>query len=170
MVLSNVAEDETRSEGKRVIGQVDEPSQAEADYYSRRSSVLPLSPLILLVDILPVSAVLVERIAIMGREISAKITRNRKMQSHEDNSHFMSEAELSKLAGEMKKNKVQDEWEYDGIHVRKLPDDELDILRISIGGGDNIPVNVNYLVFRGDRVECIKLLRKALSALDYGER
>jgi hypothetical protein len=58
------------------------------------------------------------------------------------------------------------EWKANGVHVCHLPDDVLGILRISIGGGDHMPVPLSYLVFRGDRSLCINLLRKALKALE----
>lgn len=52
-----------------------------------------------------------------------------------------------------------------GVHVRHLPDDEQGILRISLGGGDNLPVTMNYLTIRGRVGECIALLEKAIVAL-----
>lgn len=60
---------------------------------------------------------------------------------------------------------IIEEWQSNGIGVRKMADDEHGILRISIGGGDT-PVGVNYCVFRGDRGKCVDLLRKALRALE----
>ncbi len=58
-------------------------------------------------------------------------------------------------------------WAAHGIDVEQLPDDEHGILRISVGGGDT-PANVNYCRFRGDREECVALLRRALRAMERG--
>ncbi len=52
-----------------------------------------------------------------------------------------------------------------GLHVRHMPDDEQGILRISCGGGEHLPVTMNYLVIRGGVGKCIELLEKALVAL-----
>lgn len=60
------------------------------------------------------------------------------------------------------------QWKRRGIHVAQLPDDEQGILRISIGGGSDTPVELNYLTFRGKHSKCVDLLRKALVALQEG--
>jgi hypothetical protein len=52
-----------------------------------------------------------------------------------------------------------------GVHCRHLPDDSQGILRLSIGGGEHLPVTLNYVVVRGKIGECIELLEKALVAL-----
>lgn len=52
-----------------------------------------------------------------------------------------------------------------GVHCRHLPDDPQGILRISIGGGEHLPVTMNYIVIRGKVSQCIDLLEKALAAL-----
>lgn len=52
-----------------------------------------------------------------------------------------------------------------GVHCRHLPDDPQGILRISIGGGEDLPVTMNYVVIRGKVGQCIDLLEKALVAL-----
>lgn len=58
------------------------------------------------------------------------------------------------------------EWKAsNGMHVRHLPDDEQGILRISCGGGEHLPVTMNYLTIRGKVGQCIDLLEKALIAL-----
>lgn len=59
-------------------------------------------------------------------------------------------------------------WEVNkgGMLVRRLPDDLQDILRISIGGGDHLPVDCNYLVLRGDPEKCLILVRKAIKNLE----
>lgn len=52
-----------------------------------------------------------------------------------------------------------------GLHVAHMPNDEQGILRISLGGGDHLPVTMNYLTFRGYTADCIDLLEKAIVAL-----
>lgn len=52
-----------------------------------------------------------------------------------------------------------------GVYVTHMPNDEQGILRISCGGGDNLPVRVNYVTIRGSLGECIELLKKAIAAL-----
>lgn len=52
-----------------------------------------------------------------------------------------------------------------GIHCRHMPDDEQGILRISVGGGDHLPVTLNYVTVRGKVGDCIALLQKAIDAL-----
>ena len=52
-----------------------------------------------------------------------------------------------------------------GVHVSHMPDDEQGVLRISIGGGDHLPVTLNYLTVRGPVGQCIDLMEKALVAL-----
>jgi hypothetical protein len=77
----------------------------------------------------------------------------------------MVEERQSEIAGGKPDEEVLDAWSRSGMSVRQLPADEHDILRISVGGGTNTPISLDYCVFRGDRVECIVLLRKALKAL-----
>lgn len=72
----------------------------------------------------------------------------------------------SQITGGKEGEESQAEWKSHGVNVRQLPDDDQGILRISIGGGANLPVAVNYCVFRGERSRCIDLLRKALKALE----
>lgn len=72
----------------------------------------------------------------------------------------------SKITGGAPGEKSLAEWEHGSVHVRQLPNDEQGILRISIGGGENLPVNLNYCVFRGDLAACAAMLRKALGALE----
>ena len=55
-------------------------------------------------------------------------------------------------------------WTIAGMHLRKMPDDEDEILRISIGGRHDIP-DTKYCVFRGDKHECLKLLEEAARAI-----
>ena len=100
------------------------------------------------------------------------------MQTHEDDSHrseFMER--LRGRADGMVRDKRSEitagkegeapiaEWKFNGVSVRRLPRDEQDIIRISIGGGET-PVSLNYCVFRGDHGACVDLLRKALAALE----
>ena len=56
------------------------------------------------------------------------------------------------------------QWKSEGVYVTQRPDDEQGILRISVGGGLT-SVDLNYCVFRGDRVACAELLAKAVEAL-----
>ena len=56
------------------------------------------------------------------------------------------------------------EWEVNGIHVIKRPDDSQGILRISVGGCD-APIRYHYCTFRGDKEQCIALLEAALAAM-----
>lgn len=85
---------------------------------------------------------------------------------------------LSKQAEENKKNgtgviaggapheKLIEEWQgSNGVQCRRLPDDPNGVLRISIGGGDDIPILGDYAVVRGDVNDCIQLLERALAAL-----
>lgn len=106
------------------------------------------------------------------------------MQTHDDGEHrdFIGEwfkslenkAERMQAAGKSKITAGVDgepilaEWESRNIIVRHMPPDEHDILRISIGGGKHTPVELNYCVFRGNRGECIDLLRKALKSMEDG--
>ena len=59
-------------------------------------------------------------------------------------------------------------WTADEIQVAKLPDDEQGILRISIGGGEHLPLRGDYCRFRGERGQCIRLLERALAAMQHG--
>lgn len=59
------------------------------------------------------------------------------------------------------------EWQHGRVRVRKMPDDEHGLLRISVGGGDT-PLEGDYCTFRGDREQCIALLNRALNALLRG--
>lgn len=74
----------------------------------------------------------------------------------------------SRITGGADDEPVLSRWESCGIGVIQRQNDGQGILRISIGGGEDLPVNVNYLVFRGDRADCIKLLKRALTALEVG--
>ena len=52
-----------------------------------------------------------------------------------------------------------------GIHCRHMPDDEQGILRLSIGGGDNLPAKLNYVVFRRRIGQCIEMVEKSIVSL-----
>lgn len=52
-----------------------------------------------------------------------------------------------------------------GVVCTHLPDEEQGILRISIGGGEHLPVTMNYCNIRGSVGQCIDLLEKAIAAL-----
>lgn len=103
------------------------------------------------------------------------------MQSHDNGSHSLREEFLNALRGKADRmgakgtssiasGELNEEpicvWKgSNGVHCRKLPDDEHKVLRISIGGGDHLPVTLNYCTVRGDIGQCIELLEKALKAL-----
>lgn len=59
--------------------------------------------------------------------------------------------------------------EYDsenGVFVRRMPEDEHGIIRVSVGGGDNLPVKGDYCTFRGNAKQAVKLLHKAIQAIE----
>ena len=99
------------------------------------------------------------------------------MQSHEDSQHRFIEqlreraararkAEASVITAGEKNEKELGSWKAsNGVHCKHLPDDPQGILRLSIGGGEHLPVTMNYLVVRGKIGKCIELLEKALIAL-----
>jgi len=72
----------------------------------------------------------------------------------------------SKITGGDEGEKPLSEWQHKTVHVRHMPPDEHGILRISVGGGTDTPIQLNYCVFRGNRGHCIDLLRKALKAME----
>lgn len=112
------------------------------------------------------------------------------MQSHEDSSHrnrlhqalnkewtdsleakakAIMEAKGSTItAGNGEEEPLAEYQAANEVHVRRLPEDKHGIIRISIGGGENLPVKCNYCVFRGNPKQTIQLLRKALAALEEG--
>lgn len=74
----------------------------------------------------------------------------------------LQKSQITSGAGEV----VLAEWQSNNIAVTQLPADEHGVLRISIGGGNETPVILNYLRFRGDHGQCVDLLRRALKALE----
>jgi len=88
------------------------------------------------------------------------------LKSLEEKADRMQAAGESKITGGAEGEQSLAEWEHSGVVVRHLPPDEHNILRISIGGGRDTPVELNYCVFRGNRGSCIDLLRKALKAME----
>jgi len=103
------------------------------------------------------------------------------MQTHDNSNHGLREQFLNELrgkadrmgakgtssitAGELNEESIC-EWKgSNGVHCRKMPDDEHKVLRISIGGGEHLPVTLNYCVVRGGVGQCIELLEKAIAAL-----
>lgn len=80
----------------------------------------------------------------------------------------MTEAGQSKITGGVDGEEILSEWKRGGVSVRQLPPDEQGILRISVGGGTDTPVELNYCVYRGSHSKCVDLLRKALIALERG--
>lgn len=62
-------------------------------------------------------------------------------------------------------------WSAARMAVTHMPPDEHEVLRLSIGGVlDGRPGPWGYLVFRGDRAECRRLLKRALRAIEAGDR
>ena len=103
------------------------------------------------------------------------------MQTHGDDNHSLRGQFLQALrekadrmgakgtssitAGELNEEPIC-EWQgSNGVHCRKMPDDEHGVLRISVGGGEHLPVTLNYCVIRGGTGQCIELLERALKAL-----
>ena len=98
------------------------------------------------------------------------------MQTHHDDNHrasFLSElrrraeeAEKARSATIATDGEALAVWKsLNGMYVKHLPDDPQGILRISVGGGDHLPVTLNYCAVRGKISECISLLEKAVQAL-----
>lgn len=102
------------------------------------------------------------------------------MQTHRDDDFGQTEeskrwlAKLQRKAEKMKAlgqseitggDDVLNEWEHGRVYVRQLGDDPDGVLRVSTGGGDT-PIGGDYCTFRGNRHECIRLLRRALKALE----
>lgn len=103
------------------------------------------------------------------------------MQTHDNNNHGLREQFLNELrgkadrmgakgtssitAGELNEEPICEWRGSNGVHCKKMPDDEHKILRISIGGGEHLPVTLNYCVVRGGVGQCIELLEKAIAAL-----
>lgn len=92
--------------------------------------------------------------------------RRKWLESLEAKADKMRAAGQSKITGGDEGENPLAEWEHKGILCRHMPPDEHGILRISVGGGQDTPVEVNYCVFRGNRGHCIDLLRKALKAME----
>jgi hypothetical protein len=101
------------------------------------------------------------------------------MQTHYDDQHDIGfidrlrrRAEVAKAASASTiaagaKDEELGRWKStNGMHAIHLSDDEQRILRISIGGGDHLPVTMNYVTYRGNTGECLKLLRMAIAALN----
>lgn len=99
------------------------------------------------------------------------------MQTHYDNQHSFidqlreravkaEKAAASLITGGEPHEKELGSWKAsNGVHCRHMPDDPQGILRISAGGGEDLPVTMNYVVVRGKIGQCIDLLEKALVAL-----
>lgn len=105
------------------------------------------------------------------------------MQSHDDRSHQIPPEQLAELtkqletkAREMTKKKANEitagaagegvlfEAEIDGIYIKRLPEDEHGVQRISIGRAPAIDRS-SYLVYRGDPSKILGLLERAVGAL-----
>ena len=88
------------------------------------------------------------------------------LESLEEKADKMQAAGLSKITGGEEGEQPLSEWQHKGVGVRHMPPDAHGILRISVGGGQDTPIELNYCVFRGNRGHCIDLLRKALKAME----
>ncbi len=100
------------------------------------------------------------------------------MQTHDDDSHVsaflkalkaraaeMSAKQLSQITAGSDGEPVLSSFSSHGVRVQRRPDDSQGILRISIGGGDRLPVRLDYCTYRGDLAPCVLLLEKVLLAL-----
>lgn len=102
------------------------------------------------------------------------------MQTHDDYSHKKSEwlKELQMRANRMMRERQSEitagspderslaQWKAsNGMEVVHLPDDPHRVLRISIGGGPDTPIRLDYCTIRGGVGKCIELLEKAIVAL-----
>ena len=101
-------------------------------------------------------------------------------QSHENMSHdqnqFMDELKRRAEKGRQSGNAsitagsegepVLASWRgKNGVEVVHRPKDPQGILRISVGGGRDTPVKLDYCTIRGGVGACIELLEKAIEAL-----
>lgn len=102
------------------------------------------------------------------------------MQTHEDGDALKAHdlidrlkhrAEMAELRGDGQITMGTDgekpirQMNFDGMSVVQRPDDQDGILRISIGGGDHLPIEADYCVFRGDPTAICVLLKRALRAV-----
>lgn len=102
------------------------------------------------------------------------------MQTHDNREHSPELSkmfeELSEKAAKMTRERTNtitagkageeplDRWQHGDLWVTKMPDDEHNLLRISVGG----PGKFAYCTYRGDREGCLKLLREAVEAMEQG--
>lgn len=75
----------------------------------------------------------------------------------------LSEARLNEITAGKLGERVLSEQEVGGVIVRRMPDDEHGVLRLSIGGGRR--AGGFYCVYRGNPNEIIEACEKALAAL-----
>lgn len=97
-------------------------------------------------------------------------------QSHDDRTHPTSEwyKQLEEKADEMTRKRENEitagrkgenqlaEWTHERLQVTRLPNDDLGVLRISVGG---IPDGTAYCNFRGDPESCLEVLERAAVAM-----
>jgi len=121
----------------------------------------------------------------MNKDFINYILRIKKMQTHKDDEHYktvnytqfekqfpglldkarsMTDEGKSDITTGNKTELIEYEYNRKGFHLKKLPDDEHGILRISIGG---VPgkIDFNYCVIRGKYEDCVEILENALCAL-----
>ena len=87
------------------------------------------------------------------------------MERLKERSEQMRSEGRSEIAGGKEGEESLAEWKSHGVYCRHMPDDEQGILRISVGGGTDTPVKLEYCTIRGSIGQCIDLLRRAIKAL-----
>lgn len=78
----------------------------------------------------------------------------------------ITKAGASVIASGIRGERPLNAWKRNGVSITQMPDDYQNILRVSIGGGDETPVALDYCTFRGDLERCNSLLRKVLEQLE----
>ena len=91
--------------------------------------------------------------------------RSKYLDSLREKADRMTKEKLSQITAGQEGEKPLAAWKAEGMQVQHMPDDEHGILRISVGGGHNIPIKLDYCTIRGSVGQCITLLEKAIAAL-----
>lgn len=103
------------------------------------------------------------------------------MQTHHDNWHQSADPFMerlreraeqmdgkSKIAAGAPDEKPVAEWRHKNVDVKHLPNDEQDILRVSVGGIIASTPRFIYCSFRGPVGQCIAALEQAIEAMKKG--
>lgn len=77
----------------------------------------------------------------------------------------MQELGLSQITAGSSDEPVLAHWQHGNMDVKRRPDDEHGIARVSIGG-ESEELDGNYFVFRGEPITCRALLSQAIEAID----